>query len=404
MDTIERLEQLGRVEPADPDVLNRTADALWALAAAESQGAGVHVSERSTMMTRSLRRTGLVGRSASAAVSRPRRYRRPGICIAAAAIVLLTGIFLSDTSLDRPPSAAAATLLQAAAAASSQPTLPLLGAGQYYYQANIEKQLCVWPLSSGTAVVNYLNLNTHENWVAGNGTGSVRLVADPGGRWLTSQDKAKWQAAGSPKNFCSLTTPLLPLGSDAAILALPTDPTVLGSLIAEGRVDDVGRILPAPGPCAQATTSPTQNDSACSIRGQFDVVNNLLTSPVAVNKLGAVFFHILSQLPGVELIGTRTDALGRSGTAVENPSSGDVLVLDPSTGNLLETQSLASAGNTLGVTSGTVIGSVTFGPVSVVHGLGTLPRVGQPLDQSKRDRRRNARGSDHRRSTAHRRP
>jgi len=373
MDTIELLEQLGRVEPIDPYVLNRTADAIWTLAATESQDAGVRVSERSTVLTRSLRQTGLVGRSASAAVARLRRYHRLGICMVAAIIVLLTAVFLPDTLLDRPPSAVAATLLQAAAAASSQPTLPLLGAGQYYYQANIEQQLCTSPLSSGTSVVNYLNTNTHENWVAGDGTGSVRLVADPGGRWLTPQDQAKWQAAGSPKNECSFTSPLLPLTSDAAILALPTDPTVLGSLIAEGRVDDVGRILPAPGLCAQGTTPLNQNRPACSIDRQFDVVTNLLTSPVAVKKLGAVLFHVLSQLPDVELIGTRTDALGRSGTAVENPSSGDVLVLDPSTGTLLETQSLASAGNSFGVPSGTVIGSVTFGPISVVNGLGTVP-------------------------------
>jgi hypothetical protein len=373
MDTIELLEQLGRVEQADSDVLNRTADALWALAAAESQEAGVGVSERAKMMTLSVRRTRLAGRSASAAVARPRRYRRVGVCVAAATIVLITGIVLPNTLLDRPPSAAAATLLQAAAVASSQPPLPLLGAGQYYYQANIEQQLCTSPLSSGTDVVNYMNPNTHENWVAGDGTGSVRLVADPGGHWLTPQDQVKWQAAGSPKNECSFTSPLLPLTSDAAILALPTDPTLLGSLIAEGRVDDVGQILPSPGPCAQGTTSLNKNRPSCSINGQFDVVNNLLTSPVAVNKLGAVLFHILAQLPGVELIGTRTDALGRTGTAVENPSSGDVLVLDPSTGTLLETQSLALVGNALGVASGTVIGSVTFGSISVVNGLGARP-------------------------------
>jgi hypothetical protein len=358
MDTIEILEELGRVGPTDPDVLDRTAEALWALAAVESQAARARVSER----------------SASSAITPPRRYRRPSICLVAAVILLLTGIFISDTLLNNPPSAAAATLLKAAAAASSQPSLPTLGAGQYYYQANIEQQLCVWPLSGGKkGVVNYLDPNTHENWVAADGTGSVRLVADPGGHWLTPQDQAKWQAAGSPKNYCSLTSPLLPLGSDAATMALPTNPTELGSLIAAGRVDDVGKILPSPGPCGKATTSLNQNNPACSIGQQFDVVNNLLTSPLAVHKLGAVLFHILSQLPGVELIGTRTDALGRSGTAVENPSSGDVLVLDPSTGTLLETQSLALVGNTLGVAPGTVIGSVTFGPISVVNGLGRRP-------------------------------
>jgi len=372
MDTIELLEQLGRVEPADPAVLDRTADALWALAAAESQEARSRASEPSPVLRGSARRIGVVDRLAPTAGGRSRRYRRLGIGAVGAAVVLLTGVFLPGGWLDRSPSAAAATLLQAAAAAASPTPLPPLGAGQYYYQGNIEQQLCTSPLPGGAGVANFLNPNTHENWVATDGTGSVRLVADPGGHWLTPRDQAKWQATGSP-NECSITSPLLALTSEAAILALPTDPTVLGSLIADGRVNDVGQILPSPGPCAQAATPLNQNSASCGINRQLDVVNNLLTAPMAVRRLGAVLFQIVAQLPGVELIGTRTDALGRTGTAVENPGSGDVLVLDPSTGTLLETQSLALAGNTLGVPTGTVVGSVTFGPIAVVNGLGTLP-------------------------------
>lgn len=295
---------------------------------------------------------------------RHRRWIPVGAAGVAAAAVLFVATVLTNAPISRSPSAAAAVLTQAAAAATNQPPLPALGAGQYYYQANIEVQGCTMQLPDDSAVY-YQDPETHKNWVASDGTGSVQLVAEPGGRWLTPQDQAKWQAAGSPRNGCAVTSGLLPLASDAAILALPTDPKVLGSLIAQGRIDDIGQMLPPQDQCT--------GTDACTTAREFDLVNNLLTSPVAVSKLGAVLYQILSQLPGVEVIGTRTDALGRTGTAVEDPSSGDVIVLDPSTGTLLETQSLAQVMNPDGVTPGTVIGSVTFGPVSVVNGLGTLP-------------------------------
>ncbi|MGA2036203.1 MAG: CU044_5270 family protein [Acidimicrobiales bacterium] len=314
------------------------------------------------------------GSTPATAVREARRRRRTILGGMAAAGVLLAAAALPDTLIGRSPSAAALVLDEAATAATSQAPLPPLGAGQYYYQANIELQGCAMQLPDGT-FVRYSEPDTHKNWVASDGTGSVQLVADPGGRWVTPQDQARWQAAGSPRNDCVQTTGMLPSSSDAAILALPTDPKVLGSLIAQGRVDDIGQIVPSPGHCTPSQTTPGAATRAdyCTTERQFDLVNNLLGSPVAVKKLGAVLYQILSQLPGVEVVGTRTDALGRAGTAVEDPSSGDVIVLDPSTGTLLETQSLAQAGSPDGITSGTVVGSTTFGPVSVVNGLGTLP-------------------------------
>ena len=344
MDTVELLEQFGRVEPPDPNVLNRTADALLALASAEERG-----SEVGTRNDRRSRRSGrkaivhadLNSRSGVLAGSRRRRMILGGVSGIAAAAVLFVAAVLPNAPIGRSPSAAAAVLTQAAMAATNQPPLPALGAGQYYYQANIEVQGCSMQLPDGT-FVGYQSPETHKN---------------------TPQDQAKWQAAGSPRNDCAQTTGLLPLTSDAAILALPTDPKALASLITQGRIDDIGQVLPPQDQCSKT--------DACTTAREFDVVNNLLASPVAVNRLGAVLYQILSQLPGVEVIGTRTDALGRSGTAVEDPSSGDVIVLDPSTGTLLETQSLELANTS--APPGTVIGSVTFGPVAVVNGLGTLP-------------------------------
>jgi hypothetical protein len=287
-----------------------------------------------------------------------------------AAAVLIAVLLVPGGPIGRSASAAAAVLSQAATTASSQPPLPALGAGQYYFQANIEQQLCMMPLPDG-ALVQYLGPDTHENWVAADGTGSVQFVADSGGQWLTTQDQDAWEAAGSPQNECDQSSPMLPLTSDLPILSLPTNSTTLGDLIAEGRINDIGQVLPTAGYCTLSTTPST---GLCSAAWQFDLVNNLLSSPVAVSKLGSVLYEILSHVPGVELIGTRVDALGRPGTAVEDPTSGDVIVLNPATGVLLETQTLATGGNADGVAPGTVIGSVTFGPVSVVNGLGTLPQ------------------------------
>jgi hypothetical protein len=152
-------------------------------------------------------------------------------------------------------------------------------------------------------------------------------------------------------------------------------------LIAAGRVDDVGRVAPS------ATACPSKNGNApqiyvdgevCNVAAQFDIVNNLLVSPQGPAKLGAVLYQVMAELPGVKLIGSRTDAIGRTGTAIEDPSSGDVLVLDPTTGALLETETLVTrsapmAGVAPGLPIGTAINANTYGPHGVVNGEGLTP-------------------------------
>lgn len=373
MDTLEALGRLGRVDPPDHAVLARTSEALLRAAVDEIESLNHEIHESWSLQHSNASAHACDSRSILHSSNRS-RVRRRRVAVAAAvmtaAAVLIAVLVVPGSPIGRSPSAAAAVLTQAATSASSQPPLPALRPDQYYYQANIEQQLCTMPLSGGT-FVNYLGPDTHQNWVAANGTGSVRLMADSGGHFLTAQDHNAWEAAGSPPNECDQTSPLLPLTSDLPILSLPTSPTTLGTLIAQGRINDIGQILPTGGHC---DLSNTPSMGLCSTAWQFDLVNNLLTSPVAVSKLGSVLYEILSQVPGVELIGTRVDALGRSGTAVEDPTSGDVIVLNPTTGVLLETQTLATGGTTYGVTPGTVIGSVTFGAVSVVNGLGTLPQ------------------------------
>ncbi|MGH9099464.1 MAG: CU044_5270 family protein [Acidimicrobiales bacterium] len=324
------------------------------------------------------------------AYRQPRRTHRRakssiGIAIGAVTVLVVALVVdgvIEPGSLVRPKVAAAAQVLdRAATLAADQPPLPALGPGQYYYQSIVERGLCsAMPSSDTTAKLDYVGVNDHETWVAADGTSSIRIGAAPGGHWLSPQDQAQWQAEGSPPIPCEWPASTSNMGtgvSEAPILALPSNPAVLGSLIAQGRVNDIGQVAPSSTTCpSQAGDAPkiVPTGDVCSVSAQFDIVRNLLDSPVGSQKLAAVLYQILAKLPGVELLGSRSDALGRTGTAIEDPSSGSVVVLEPSTGTLLELETVAVGwDDPPGIALGTVLYSGTFGPVSVVNGSGTTP-------------------------------
>ena len=75
-----------------------------------------------------------------------------------------------------------------------------------------------------------------------------------------------------------------------------------------------------------------------------------------------------------ERFGQHTDAVGRTGTAIQDPSSGDVVVIDTVTGTLLETETIATGKTHFrGVPPGTVTGAVTYVTVAVVNAEGSTP-------------------------------
>ena len=159
---------------------------------------------------------------------------------------------------------------------------------------------------------------------------------------------------------------------------LPTNAASLGALLAAGRVNDEGQVTATDQYCPTTSTSvPTSNGDACSVATQFDIASNLLEQPEGPSLVGPALYNVLAQLPGVEEIGTLTNAYGQTGTAIEDPSSGDVFVVDPSNGQLLEQENLATASSAGGAFPvGTVRFSVSYGPLSVVNSLGARPTVG----------------------------
>ena len=94
MDALQLLEEVARVEPVDPDVLERTADALRVAAALDARG--------DTVDTRSapdLRRPASPPRSFG---RRPGRWRLR--TLQGAAIIVVVGLAIGLTAVSRPGS------------------------------------------------------------------------------------------------------------------------------------------------------------------------------------------------------------------------------------------------------------------------------------------------------------
>jgi hypothetical protein len=315
----------------------------------------------------------------------PHRQRQFVLAIVTAAAVAIAVTVTITNVGEKPTVAAAAVLDRAAQAAAAQAVLPPLGSGQYYYEQTMILQNCGFgvPNSEGTQTpVFYLSHIVSQTWTAANGSGREQIAPQGSGHFLSSADQALWAASGLP-NHCvhkTITRTIAPSTPDEpGVTLLPSDPATLGALLAAGRVNDVGQVSPSSpkGGCPSQSGDSAQvfaPGQVCNVAAQFDIVNNLLTFPVAPLILGPVLYHVLAQLPGVEIIGSRTDTIGRSGTAIEDPSSGDVVVLDPTTGLLLETETLATnATARSGVPVGTVLDSVTYATGGVANALGSVP-------------------------------
>lgn|GEM_PF-3449904 len=96
-----------------------------------------------------------------------------------------------------------------------------------------------------------------------------------------------------------------------------------------------------------------------------------LTSPVRAALFGAI-----ARVPGVELGGSERNLFGESGTVVsrDEPGRGQRtdLILDPDSGNVLGTRSVALADNDLGLPAGAVIFE-SGARTGIVNALGERP-------------------------------
>jgi len=321
----------------------------------------------------------------SSTTTKPRvraTWRRPtlvGLAAAVVAAVSFTPLLLSPTM-----SSADTILHHAIELTSNQAPVPALGAGQYYYEAVHVSAIAACRLSTlpdGSRELDgglandlpyfvYEQTDTSQSWTGADGSGGA-TATDISGHFITAAQQRQWVTDGSPSlTHCVpssgvfTTTPPLSTG-ERGVTTLPTSPSELGNLLAHGRVGPEGEVYPTNTEC------PASQTGICTTATQFDIAWNLLSSATeAPQLLGPVLYAILAKLPGVTDFGSVTDANGQVGAGIAYNS--EILVIDPTTGRLLATETVASSSDLAagGVSQGDVTSAETFGTLLVVNHLG----------------------------------
>jgi hypothetical protein len=180
---------------------------------------------------------------------------------------------------------------------------------------------------------------TLETWTR-NGIVAYRVAFDDP-QFASTAAESAWSKAGLPLDFATSAQiglgsepPGITVGSAQSLVMnvsdLPTDPTSLADALIGGRtgVPQVDDIPPGPDAAVQRTAL-------------------LLMGPLtgATPQLDAALYKVLAALPGVGLLGPTTAHSGLSGIGFSLPSVGSTtiqerLVVDPSSGMLLEAQNV----------------------------------------------------------------
>lgn len=182
---------------------------------------------------------------------------------------------------------------------------------------------------------------TQETWFGPSATRTI-VNEDLAFNFASPADKARWQAAGSPK----LSNPAGRFGNSGPVTSnydfggysyrigalqvslvkagkLPTTAAGLGSLLRR-QWDNLSAEQKA------ATTGFAKPTYPLYL---FQVAGALLTGPVTPGTRAAVY-ELLASQPGLTVAAHVTDPLGRAGTAVGD-GAGDYLVIDPATATVL---------------------------------------------------------------------
>lgn len=300
-------------------------------------------------------------RRAIADERRPRRWRLTLPVVVAgglAALILAIVALLPARDANAPAPASAATVLEhVARVATHQPARAYPGPHQYLYLKFQERwTLAVsFPARGRAAKFRAYTVDTQQDWVAVNGSGRQRMIAEGQPRFLTPRDRAGWVAAGKPRwaptCVCDGTYPPggYPAGNQLDPAGLPVEPQQLLRVIVkrfEGGRFQLQQTFETVGTLLQDSGSPT---------------------------LRAALYRMVARLPGVKLLGRRTDPLGRSGVAV-GTSTGEELLFDPATSDILEESDVQLGPGAL--PAGTVLHYFVYQGRGVVNSIEQLPGGG----------------------------
>jgi hypothetical protein len=261
--------------------------------------------------------------------SSPRPFvRRPRVLSSVLAgllvIAVLTTILFSNLGGQSTP-AAAAVLLRLSNVAAKLPAVEEPLADQYQYTNSLALTSVEWVYRTNYPYfVNYVS--QRQSWVSPSGSGRlVQTWSDP--TFPTPHDHQNWILSGSHPLAQAPTDQKSGPGTlentPTNLWNLPTNPSKLMALI-------VGRKIEYGPPGA---------------REDFVQVGDLLPDTDAPPGVRAALFQVAAQIPGVELLGTTKDHIGRTGIALayrEAPADRTLgskglyeLIFDPKTSVLL---------------------------------------------------------------------
>jgi antitoxin (DNA-binding transcriptional repressor) of toxin-antitoxin stability system len=309
----------------------------------------------------------------------PRRRRRVlavvGVAAAVTAATVIVALGSHGATPPRHSSATAAVVLRRMSlVADEQHALSPPAPGQFVYTQEVDLSEVTVPTRSvveGDAdTYKLLEPITRQTWIGPDGSGRIAEAAQGPPTFPSPADKAKWLAAGSPAHPDSLVNETFgPLGvSYFNLSSLPTDSAQLAVLFSEGRVGSQGLITNASG----KYVPPSVTEEIGDIGNLLDPSDETYASPA----LRAALYQVAAGLPGVRLLGTVIDSIGRSGTAVaySNQGTETVFIFDPTTSALLEQEYVAtSVTPAQGAPVGTVLGSQTYITSGVVGSTTATP-------------------------------
>jgi hypothetical protein len=298
----------------------------------------------------------------------PARTRRRGVLTlagAGAVAAVVAGILVLSSGPSAEPAAAEA-LHETAAVAASGEGAPALeaGPGQYYFTMTKELELKGWypgsyeiPGAPASRPGGFSALIPSENewWLSPEGGNRTRTTLGTP-RFLSSAERVRWEAAGSPfpSNFePARQEELRRLGGESGerVLELARGvvdierPKPNGETSPELFYPDLSGDPTDPAELRlgiQNHQAPGISDEPGKPLGATETIEDLtgvLHHPNASPALRAAAFNALAEMPGVGLNRNATDLVGRSGYAIsyERPQVGerDEYIFDPETSRFL---------------------------------------------------------------------
>jgi hypothetical protein len=261
-----------------------------------------------------------------------------GLC---AVVAIAAGLLLTILWPGGPiqPTSAAAEEFQTIATNAAKQTIPQPGPGQWLYvrqkvsaQGDVSQIGSTPTLGAVATFVGYV-----EEWT--NAKSSSCVLGDFGApQFATPANRAAWIAAGMLADpiehaaSCASVeggTSTDPDGGGAFNVSnLSTDPATLAHQLTTGSTGIAGLDQITPG-------LPNQG---------FARAVHLLIGPTSGNSsaVTSAIYGALAYIPGVKLVGTLTSHAGSTGIGFSGPIEGSesIVIIDPSTGALLEVQNI----------------------------------------------------------------